>query len=144
MSEPEKDPLAVGLGALACGIGLGAATLTATQLVIESLRRSLGESAYLKTVHNLLYFGLLAALAVGVLFAWRRSRPLHDIWQRGVIAILAAFGSWLVGFLAAPLLGLLGLAGPITWLALTAWLGMAGSRWATKGAGEGRRETGAA
>src|SRR6266851_1154370 len=71
---------------------------------------------------------------VAVVLGWRRSRPVEDVWQRGVISVLAAVGALLVGLLAAVADRLLGFAGLVAWGVLGAVIGAAASRWAIAGA----------
>src|SRR5205823_4899706 len=78
--------------------------------------------------------GLLAGVAVAGMFGWRRSRPLENLWQSGVIGVLAAVGALLVGFLAAVADRLLGFPGLIAWGVLSAVVGTAASRWSVAGA----------
>jgi NhaP-type Na+/H+ or K+/H+ antiporter len=85
-----------------------------------------------------LWTGVAAGLALGAFFGWVRSRAIDNIWQRGVIAVLAAVGALLVGFLAALAHGLGGVVGLVVWGAASVALGVVGSQWAMKGsAGSG-------
>lgn len=131
---PAKDPLAVGLGALATGVGLGGATITLAQGVVAVLRERL-EPAYYGFVGDDLLIGLTAGVALAAFFGWRRSQPIDNLWQRGVIAVLAAVGAILVGFLAALAHGVGGGIGLIAWGAASLALGVMGSRWAVQGGG---------
>jgi len=126
--------LAIGLGALACGAGLGGATITLAQLVVKLLQGRLEPDRYREAAGDPLLAGLLAGVAVAGLFGWRRSRPLENLWQSGVIGVLAAVGALLAGFLAAVADRLLGFPGLIAWGALSAMVGTAASRWAIAGA----------
>ena len=134
MTEVRRDPLAIGLGALACGAGLGGATITLAQLLVKLLQGRLDPDHYREAAGDPLLAGLLAGVAVAGLFGWRRSRPLENLWQSGVIGVLAAVGALLVGFLAAVADRLLGFPGLIAWGALSATVGTAASRWAIAGA----------
>ena len=64
----------------------------------------------------LLLTGTLAGLAVAAGVTWTRLRPVASYYRRGGLAIVAAFGTFVMGVLAAPLhhflgaWGLLGLA----------------------------------
>jgi peptidoglycan/LPS O-acetylase OafA/YrhL len=79
---------------------------------------------------------LAAGIALGAVFGWRRSRALGNDWQRGVIAVLGAVGALLIAFFfAIPAHHFFGLPGLIVLAALTAALGVAGSRWALRGSG---------
>jgi hypothetical protein len=133
--EPIKDPLALGLGSLASGAGFGAACLTAAQIVAAILRGDLEPAVYHDTAASPLVAGLVAAVGVGGVVAWYRSLALENIWQRGVIAVLAAVGACLVGFLAALLDRFFGVLGLVAWLLLNIAVAIVATRWAIKGKG---------
>ena len=135
--EPIKDPLALGLGSLATGMAFGGACLTAAQIIAWFLRGDLEPNVYRETAADPLLAGLIAAVGVGGACGWYRSAALDNIWQRGVIAVLAAVGAILIGFFAAPLDRFFGLMGMIVWLLLTIAFGILATRWAMKGKGEG-------
>ena len=136
MSDPVKDPLAIGLGALATGVGLGGATVTLAQGVVSILRERVDPMYYPFVGGDPLLAGLAAGVALAAIFGWRRSRGIDNIWQRGVIAVLAAVGALLVGFLAALAHGLGGFVGLVVWGAASLALGIVGSQWAVRGSGE--------
>jgi hypothetical protein len=83
--------------------------------------------------------GMFAGVAVAAFFGWRRSWGIENIFQRGVIAALSAFGTLMVGFLLTwtveGLLGFWGLVGLC--VALLAG-GIASGMWACGATGEGR------
>ena len=139
-STPQKDPLAIGLGALATGAGLGGGVATLAQIFVELLQTRLEPADYQRVAGDPLLAGLLAGIAVAALFAWRRSTPLENLWQSGVIGVLAAVGALLIGFLAAVADRFLGLAGMIGWGLLSVACGVWGSRWAVRAATEGIQE----
>lgn len=132
---PPKDPLALGLGSLASGVGFGGACLTAAQIVASILRGDVDASAYKATAADPLLAGLIAAVGVGGACGWYRSFSLDNLWQRGVIAVLAAVGAILVGFLAAPLDRFFGVIGMVVWLLFNIVIGILATRWANKGKG---------
>jgi hypothetical protein len=115
-------------------VGLGGATLSLAQIIVELLRRRLDAELYRDAAQDPLFIGALAGLAVGAFFAIRRSRPLDNLWQQGVIAVLAAFGSLLAGFVAAPVHGVAGLPGMVVWAAACVAFGNAAGRWSLRGA----------
>jgi hypothetical protein len=133
--ESVKDPLALGLGSLAAGVAFGGACLTVAQIVASILRGDLEPNAYRETAADPLLAGLIAAVGVGGACGWYRSASLDNIWQRGVIAVLAAVGAILIGFLAAPLDRFFGLLGMIIWLLLNIAFGILATRWAIEGKG---------
>ena len=140
--ETVRDPLSVGLGSLAAGVGFGGACLTIAQIVASVLRGDVEPTVYRETVPDPLLAGLIAAIGVGGAVGWYRSGSLENIWQRGVIAVLAAIGAILVGFLAAPLDRFFGVIGMIIWLAINIVIGLAATRWAKMGKGEEGRGAG--
>lgn len=131
--EPERDPLAIGLGALAGGVGFGGATITLAQVVVKLLQGRLDAAQYQEAARDPLLVGLFAGVLVATLFAWRRSQPLDNIWQSGVIGVLAGVGALLVGFLAAVADRFLGMVGLLVWGALSVAFGLAGNRRAVRG-----------
>jgi hypothetical protein len=143
-TEPVKDPLALGLGSLTAGVGFGGACLTAAQIVASILRGDVEPNAFHETAADPLLAGLIAAVGVGGASGWYRSAALDNIWQRGVIAVLAAVGAILIGFLAAPLDRFFGLLGMIVWLLLNVAFGFLATRWAIWGKGEAGSGTGTA
>ena len=131
-----KDPLAIGLGALACGIGLGGGTITLFLLVLRAVQR-IDLARYGESLSDtpLDLIGLFVGIVVAAFFGWRRSTALDNLWQRGVIAMLGAVGALLVNFFFAPLADyFLGIAGLGLLAAGSITLGVAGGRWATRGA----------
>jgi hypothetical protein len=141
-ATPQKDPLAIGLGALATGAGLGGAVVTLAQIFVELLQTRLEPADYQRVAGDPLMAGLFAGIAVAALFAWRRSTALENLWQSGVIGVLSAVGALLIGFLAAVADRFLGLVGMIAWGLLSVACGVLGSRWAVRAATEGIPETG--
>ena len=128
-----KDPLAVGLGALACGAGLGGGTIVAGLTIVRALEHRVIVLNYEESAADPVLAATIAGLAVAATFGWRRSRGLDNIWQRGVIGVLSAVGAVIAGFVAWPADRLLGLTGLVAWGAASFILGGAGSVWATKG-----------
>jgi hypothetical protein len=125
-------------------VGLGGATVTLAQGVVAVLRERVDPVYWRFVGDDPLWAGVGAGLALGAFFGWVRSRPIDNIWQRGVIAVLAAVGALLVGFLAAVAHGLGGAAGLVAWGGASLALGVQGSRWAVRGTGEGGRGMGTA
>jgi len=138
---PQKDPLAIGLGALATGAGLGGGVATLAQGVVAILRDRVDPQYYQFVGADPLLAGLFAGAVIAALFGWRRSTPLENLWQSGVIGVLAAVGAILIGFLAAVADRLLGLAGIVAWGLASVACGILGSRWAVRAATEGIQET---
>ncbi len=133
MNEVRKDPLAIGLGALACGAGLGGATITLAQIAVKLLQGRVDPDRYRAAAGDPLLYGVAAGVAVAAMFGWRRSQPLENVWQSGVIGVLAAVAALLIGFLAVVPDHLLGFPGLIAWAVLSAVVGTTASRWAIAG-----------
>jgi hypothetical protein len=133
---PARDPLAVGIGALATGVGLGGAFVTLTVLVVRVLQRvevgRYGESV--SAIDPI--WGILGGIGLGAFFGWRRSRPLPNTWQRGVISILAVFGALFLAILAAPVWHFFRFVGLLVLAVGCLAAGVAGSHWAVAGASD--------
>ena len=127
-----KDPLALGLGSLGGGVGFGSAFMTISQIALGLLQDQFERIGW-----QILTAGVIAAVGVGGSYGWYRSFSLDNVWQRGVIAVLASVGALLIGFMAAPLDGFFGVAGMLVWLALNIAFGVASARWAITGMGKG-------
>jgi len=131
-----KDPLAVGLGALACGAGLGGGTIVSALVIVRTLERHVSAVHPPESAADPVLAGTIAGLAVAATFAWRRSRALDNVWQRGVIGVMSAVGTILIAFLAWPVEKFLGSIGLLAWCLAAFALGGAGSAWATRGSRE--------
>jgi len=128
-----KDPLAIGLGALGSGAGLGGGTIVAALVIVRALERHVSAVTYEESGADPVLAGAIAGLAVAAAFGWRKSRGLENVWQRGVIGVLSGVGALLVGFLAWPVDRFLGLASLAAWGGVAFLLGAAGSAWAARG-----------
>lgn len=131
-----RDPLAVGLGALGAGVGLGGACITLMLLVIRLVQR-VEVGRYGESVSELdpFVFGVVA-IALAAVFGWRRSQALENLWQRGVITVLAVFGTLLIAILAVPFWHYLRFIGLLALALASLVLGLTASRWAIAGAGK--------
>lgn len=131
-----KDPLAIGLGSLACGTGLGGGTIVAALVIVRTLEHHVSSSGTQESAADPVLAGTLAGLAVGAAFGWHRSRWLDSVWQRGVIGVLSAVGALLIAFFAWPIDHLLGIPGLAAWALAGFVLGGAGSAWSVRGSRE--------
>ena len=111
---------------------------------MQLLQGHLDPASYREAAGDPLLAGLLAGVTLGAFFGIRRSSGIDNIFQRGVIGVLASVGALLVGFLAAPLHHLLGMTGLVLWGVASLVASVAGGRWAIRGAGGGKREAGGA
>jgi hypothetical protein len=133
--ESAKDPHAVGLGALGAGVGLGGTCITLMLMVIRFVQRvEIGR--YGESVSELdpFIFGLIS-ITLAAVFGWRRSQALENLWQRGVITVLAVFGTLLIAILAVPLWHYLRFFGLVVLTLASLMLGLTASRWAIAGTG---------
>ena len=138
-AEPPKDPVAIGLGALGSGLGLGGGVLTVALLLVRAVQHAniptRADDAMVDTSTDILV-GLFAGIAVAAFFGWRRSRGVENIFQRGAIAAIAAFGAVMIGFLFAPLFDhFAGLIGLIVLAILLLAGGIWSGTWACRAAG---------
>lgn len=124
-------------------MGLGGGGITLALIAIRTFQR-LDVARYGEPVSDAsldLLAGLVAGIVIAALFGWRRSQALDNVWQRGVIAVLAVVGALLVAFLlATPFWHFFGVPGLVVLAAANVAFGIAGSRWATRGSG--KREAG--
>jgi hypothetical protein len=131
----DRDPLAIGLGSLVCGVSFGAACVTLAVIVVT-----------LAGAFDARGDALLGGLALGILVAatcafWL-SAPLDNLWQRGVVCVLSVFGALMFGFiLTIPARQAFGLGGLAVLALGLAAAGAAGGRWALRGRGT-RQESG--
>lgn len=130
---PEKDPVAIGLGALGAGGGLGGACLTSTLLLVRLLQRvQIGRAGQnVREIDPI--WGIVVGMVVAIFFGWRRSRALDNGWQRAVICTLSVFGTFFLAILAAPVWHFLRFAGMLLLVGGSLALGIAASRWAIRG-----------
>jgi hypothetical protein len=105
---------------VAAAIGLGTAIAALTLYGVQALLADAPASptpVVSGPAPLLLLVGTLAALAASAALTWRRLRPVESYYRRGGLALVSAFGTFVMAVLATPLhhfLGpaaLLGLAG---------------------------------
>jgi hypothetical protein len=136
-SDGPKDLLAVGLGALGAGAGLGGGLITLLLFVVRALQgvefRRYGVPVSDTSLDPLA--GLVAAIAAAAFFGWRRSRPIENVFQRGVVCVLAAVGAIIVAFLAIPVWHFLRFIGLAVLCIASFTLGVTASRWSMHGGG---------
>src|SRR5882724_5134091 len=76
------DKIGVALGAVGAGASFGGAVVVAGLLVFRSWQAS---GAVLPANFPLLSGPLFAGIVSSVVIAWRESRPVQDVWHRGVV-----------------------------------------------------------
>jgi hypothetical protein len=124
-----RDPLAIGLGSLASGAGFGAACVTLAVIVVTL-------AGAFDARGDALLAGLILGMLVAAVSGWWLAGPLDNLWQRGVVCVLAVFGALMFGFiLTIPARQAFGLAGLVGLTVLFLAAGSAGARWAVRGRG---------
>jgi hypothetical protein len=96
---------------VAAAIGLGTAVVALVLYGVQALMAGAPASAYPVTrgpVPLLLLAGTLGALAVSAGVAWHRLRPVDSYYRRGGLALVSAFGTFVMAVLATPLHHFLG------------------------------------
>jgi hypothetical protein len=103
---------------IASAVSAGLTVITATVLAVDALRngtpRNLDQSFYLLVGGTLLGV-LLAAYA-----AWRLLAPVDSLYRRGGLSLVCAFGTTLLMLICIPVHQLLGAAGLLGLLGLSA------------------------
>ncbi len=117
------DPVGTAVASLGAGATTGAAVITGGMVALRIMQgrgvdlADAGSAAAL--VGSSLFLGLASAAGTG----WIRSRPIPDVWRRGVVAALSVFGAALLSLVCIPVdvgLGPSGLLGYLLVLATAA------------------------
>ncbi len=118
-----RDPVGTALASIGAGATTGAVVLTGGVLVLRSLQAGAGATVAASLGFAVLIAAVLLGMATAVTAGWVRSRPIDDVYRRGVVAALSVFGAALLALVAAPLdmaAGRPGLAGYLGALVLAA------------------------
>ena len=118
-----QDPIVVALGSIAAGSAASAAVITAGLIIFRTVQRGGPDGGDPEIQLALLGTMLFAGLASGIATAWMLSRPIADLWRRGVTSALSVFGATVLAAVAAPadlLAGRAGLAAYLIFLLLAA------------------------
>ncbi len=105
--------------ALASAVSLGLAVITATVLLEESMRTG-PHPDYLHFRLYLLFGGTLAGILIAASAAWRLLFPIPSTYRRGGLAMVSGFATVLLMLICIPIHQLLGRAGLIVLLGLSA------------------------
>ena len=111
---------------MAAAIALGTALAALTLFGVQALMASAPASAAPVTkgpAPLLLLAGTMAALLLSAAIAWHLLAPIESYYRRGGLAMVSAFGTFVMAVLAAPLHHFLG---PVALLGLAALAGTAG------------------
>jgi hypothetical protein len=111
---------------VAAAIGLGTAIVTLTLYGVQAIMAG-APASEVPVVSGpaplLLLSGTLGALGVSAAVTWHRLRPVDSYYRRGGLALVSAFGTFVMGVLATPLHHFFG---PQALLAVAAVAGGAG------------------
>jgi hypothetical protein len=131
-----QDPIVVALGSIAAGSAASAAVITAGLIILRTVQRGGPDGGGPEIQLALLGTMLFTGLAVGIAAAWTLSRPIADLWRRGVTSALSVFGATVLAAVAAPadlLAGRVGLAAYLILLVFAALYTSRATRKAAKG-----------
>jgi hypothetical protein len=118
-SETGSRTLGFLAAALACAVSLGLLVVTATVLLVETLR----DGAYPESLSLRLYLlfgGTLGGVLIAAAAAWRLLDPVESTYRRGGLAMVSGFSTVLLMLVCIPINQLLGRTGLIVLLALSA------------------------
>jgi hypothetical protein len=135
-AESARGPLGFVALALASAVSLGLLVITATVLVVDSLRSgnqpgNLDLSFYL-LVGDLLVGGTLLGVLGAAQAAWRLLAPVGSVYRRGGLSIVSAFATVLLMLVCIPVNELFGRSGLSLLLAASAALAFVTSRYARR------------
>jgi hypothetical protein len=91
---------------VAAAVGLGTAIATLTLYGVQALMAGAPASdapVVSGPAPLLLLSGTLGALGVSAAVTWRRLRPVESYYRRGGLALVSAFGTFVMAVLATPL-----------------------------------------
>ena len=114
-----EDPVGLALASIAAGATAGASVITAGLFVLRVVQGSIGgrgsaefgEFAVLSVV-------VAAGLATSALTGFMSSRPIGEVWRRGVVGAIGSFGAILLTAATAPVDFAAGPVGLALYLAL--------------------------
>lgn len=104
--------------ALACAVAVGLVVVTATVLVVDTLRGGTHPETLSLRLY-LLFGGTVAGILIAALAAWRLLGPISSPYRRGGLAIVSGFSTVLLMLICIPVNELLGRAGLLALLVLS-------------------------
>jgi hypothetical protein len=116
------DPLGLAASAVGSAVASGLAAVSATTLVVDTMRPVAGAQPNLGAAFYVLFLGTFAGIALAGAVAWRLLAPIPSTYRRGGLALVSAFATVIAMLVCIPVnqfLGQAGLAGLIA-LALLA------------------------
>ena len=115
-----EDPVGTALAGIGAGATSGAACMTVGVLLLRLAQQGDPESLARDTGGLLLSATVTVGLLVAIFTAWYLTRPIEDLWRRGVAAGMAVFGTVLLTIVAAPLDAVAGVVGLAAYLLILA------------------------
>jgi hypothetical protein len=103
----------------ACALSIGLTVITATVLAVSALRGN-GTPGNFDRTFYLLVGGTLLGVLLAAYAAWRLLAPIESLYRRGGLSIVCAFGTILLMLICIPVHQLLGTAGLLGLLGLSA------------------------
>jgi hypothetical protein len=105
--------------ALACAVSAGLLVVTATVLLVETLRGGAQPESLTLRLY-LLFGGTLGGVLIAAGAAWRLLGPIESAYRRGGLAMVSGFSTVLLMLICIPVNQLLGRTGLIVLLVLSA------------------------
>lgn len=105
--------------ALACAVSAGLLVVTATVLLVETLRGGAQPESLTLRLY-LLFGGTLGGVLIAAGAAWRLLGPIESVYRRGGLAMVSGFSTVLLMLICIPVNQLLGRTGLIILLVLSA------------------------
>jgi hypothetical protein len=105
--------------ALACAVSAGLMAVTATVLLVDALRGE-GQQENLTLRLYLLFGGTLSGIVLAAWAAWSLLAPIESAYRRGGLAMVCGFSTVLLMLICIPINQVLGRAGLIILLAMSA------------------------
>ncbi len=114
-----KSTLNFVAASFACALSTGLTVITATVLGVDALRGDAAPGNLDRTFY-LLVGGTLLGVLLAAYAAWRLLAPVESLYRRGGLSIVCAFGTILLMLICIPVHQLLGTAGLLGLLGLSA------------------------
>lgn len=123
-----RDPIGVALASVGAGATSGGSVVTVGLLAFRSLQRGGAGTADADAQFLALSVSLMVGIGVAASLTVALTRPITDLWQRGVATTIAAFFAAILAAGTAPADLIGGRLGLVTYLALL----LAAARYTTR------------
>jgi hypothetical protein len=88
-------------------------------IMLRTMQTSRGVDRTVNAGFAMIWVTLILGIAIAVLTGWALTRPLDDMWRRGVVGALSVFGTALLAGIAMPVDLLTGRIGLTVYLLIT-------------------------